>query len=782
MLRTILFLLYSSCLAYTADIDFNQQIRPLLSEYCFHCHGPDEETREGKLRLDIETGDDGAYRIRKTRHAIFPGEPQKSHIYLRMITDDEDDIMPPLESKKTMKPEEKELIKKWLEQGAKYEAHWSFSKPTKKPQPQIIKKDWVKNSIDHFILAKMEQQNLSPSAPADKRTLVRRLYLDLTGLPPTIKQVDSFVASRSSTAYSDIIDQLMTTPVFAERLTLDWLDVARYADTNGFSIDDHRDTWAWRDWVISAFMKNMSYKDFLTEQIAGDLLPNATDHQKSATGFLRNSMNTHEGGTIAEEYRVQYTVDKLDTVATTFMGLTVKCAQCHDHKFDPISQKHFYELFAYFNNSSEGGKGAANGNSKPFIHLNSELTPADKMKGFHQDRIAELNSFKNLIKDQKERYGYKIGVTIKSIDKEISIINKQLKSGKTSAMIMDSNSKRKTFILDRGQYNKPTTEVSVGVLEGLLAMPAEYPKNRLGLAKWLTHPDHPLTARVAANRIWQLIFNRGLVETSEDFGSQGSVPTHPKLLDFLAVQLQEDNWNIRKLVKFIVMSATYQQSSVVKEQYLEVDPQNKLYTYAPSFRLPAELIRDNALAISGLLNKEIGGPSVYPPQPGGLWSQVSHFGYPGSFTAQTFFPSLGENRYRRSMYTAIKRTALNPSMAGFDAPSRETCSTRRLTTNTPIQALVTLNDPQFVEAAEAFSKKMAATSKDLNGQIIFAFKQALARSPKKDELNTLKKAFHEQLAFYQKNKDLCFKNTPQQAALNAIASIILNLSETLTRN
>ena len=759
----------------SAEIDFNTQIRPILSEYCFHCHGPDNENREGKLRLDITEGKFGAYRNRKGRAGILPKMSAESHVYLRMITDDEDDIMPPLESKKVMKPEEIALVKEWIDQGAKYDQHWSFKKPIAK---KTIKN---KNPIDTFVQAKLQKLQLPISKPTTEANLIRRLYLDLTGMPPTPNEIDLYLSNRHPQKYEQLIDNIFKSNAFAERMTLEWLDLARYADTNGFSIDDHRDMWAWRDWVLKAFKDNKPYDEFLTEQIAGDLIPNSTDQQKIATGFLRNSMNTHECGTIPEEYRVNYTVDKLDTVSTTFMALTVKCAQCHDHKYDPITQKSFFELYAFFNNSTEPGHGAKNGNTKPFIQINSLLTNKEKMSALYNDRINELNQHKESINKEKIYLGFNSKAAIKNIDTEIKVLQKQINSGKTSAMIMDDSASRKTFILDRGQYNKPTIEVQAKVLDEIHPFDPKFPKNRLGLAKWLTSKDHPLTSRVAVNRFWQLIFNRGLVETSEDFGSQGSTPTHPKLLDYLSIQFTKDNWDVRKLLKLILLSETYKQESIVLKESKDLDPTNKYYSYAPNYRLKAEFIRDSALKVSGLLYSEFGGPSVYTPQPKALWAQVSHFGHPTSFTAQAYFPSLGKNQYRRSIYSVIKRTSANPSLTTFDAPNRETCVSRRQSTNTPTQALVTLNDPQFVKAAKQLALKHMKNSKSVDSKLLEIFRDVLSRYPTEKEKIILKQAYRNQLKFYRENALLTNKDSPELTALSIVCSTIMNLSENLTR-
>ena len=572
--------------------------------------------------------------------------------------------------------------------------HWAFKAPKASAVPAG---DGA--PIDRFIDAALRQRRWKAAPEADRPTLIRRLSLDLRGLPPTLEQVDRFVADQSPGAYEKLIDRMLADPATAERLTLDWLDAARYADTNGYSIDDHRDMWAWRDWVIAAFKANMPYDRFLTEQLAGDLLPNATDAQKIATGFLRNGMNTHEGGTIAEEYRVAYIVDKIDTVGTALMGLTLKCAQCHDHKYDSISQEEYYRFFAFFNTSSEGGKGAANGNTAPKIATHSPLRDPQAMKQDLSERLATLD---RLRKEGK-------GVFAKTVDVERAVLEKQIKSGKTSVMVMDHKAgRRPTHVLIRGQYDKKGKRVEPGVpsiLPPLKAQNADQP-TRLDLARWLVRSDHPLAARVAVNRYWQMVFGTGLVPTPEDFGTQGTPPSHPKLLDWLAADFQKNGWDVRRLLKQIVLSETYRRRSEVTETMRSADPTNRFLARSPRYRLAAELIRDNALAIGGLLDRTIGGPSVYPDQPEGLWRQVSHYGYPKPFTAQIYLPGGPKARHRRSMYTVWKRTAPPPDLAIFDAPTRETCSVRRQSTNTPLQALVTLNDPQFLEAGRALAQRL----------------------------------------------------------------------------
>ncbi|NQZ59916.1 MAG: DUF1553 domain-containing protein, partial [Lentisphaeraceae bacterium] len=515
-------------------------------------------------------------------------------------------------------------------------------------------------------------------------------------------------------------------------------------------------------------------------------LAQSTDQQKVATGFLRNSMNTPEGGILPEEYRSLYNIDKVDTVSTAFLGLTVKCAQCHDHKFDPISQKDFYSMYAFFNTSSEGGMGSKKGNSKPYVEVNSLLTPKAEMIKAYQQRIVELENKKKFVRQQKSYLDFPVKFGIKTIDKEISTLKKQIKRGKTSVMVMDYK-KRKTHVFIRGQYTNLGEEVEPGALQQIFPFDEKYPKNRLGLAQWMLAHDNPLTARVAVNRYWQLIFGTGLVKTAEDFGSQGEFPSHRKLLDYLAVEFRDNKWNIRDLIKKMVMSATYQQSSKEKAQFAEKDPYNRLHYRAPVFRLAAEFVRDNALAAAGLLNRHIGGPSVYSAQPGGLWSQVSHFGNKAAFTAQTFIESEASALYRRSMYTVVKRTAGHPAMAAFDAPSRETCTTRRQQTNTPLQSLVMMNDPQFLNAARALALRMTAHTGDLQGRLKNGFLLVTGRQPQARELAVLTNAYEEQLRHYQSRPEdtkslLTREGSASDAAMVMTASTLLNLSESITRN
>ena len=757
--------------AHPGDISFNRDIRPILSENCYFCHSQDPKHRGGDRRLDSF---EEAVVVRDGMAAIIPGNPKASDIMRRILSKDPDEVMPPPEAHKTeLKPDQIAALEKWIAAGAEYEAHWSFVPPEKSESPAT-------NPVDHFIGKRLKTDELQASPPADDPTLVRRVYLDLTGLPPSPQDIATYLDDKSPDRWSRVIDRLMASPHFAERLALPWLDGARYSDTHGYSIDDHRDMWAWRDWVINAFQKNQPYNQFVLEQIAGDLIPGATPDQIAATGFLRNSMNTHEGGTIAEEYRVNYTADKVDAVATSILGLTMRCAQCHDHKYDPLSQKEYYSFFAFFNTSSEPGKGAENASTPPVMDYKSPLGDGGMQQ--LKDRVTELEYFKaNLPPELASRAK---DVT-KSVNEEIRVLKLDIDRGHTSVMVMNHNPQlRKTHILARGAYDQPGEEVSPGVPAVLPPMDGSAAPTRLDLARWITRPDHPLTARVAVNRMWQMIFGHGIVETVGDFGNQGSWPTHPELLDWLAVDFVEHGWDIRHLLKTILTSETYRRSAAATPQQLEKDPRDLLLARSPRTRLPAEVIRDQALAVSGLLNPAMGGPGVFPPQPD-LWSEISHFGYEGKpFTAQIFLPGRGASTHRRSLYSFWKRTSPPPVLALFDAPTRETCAVIRGATNTPLQALVVMNEPQFVEAGIALGKRMIEEGgPSATSRLTYGFRLTTGREPETQEINMLEKSLARNLVRFMANEAdaKSLAGTPEQAAYAVLGSTLINLDEFINR-
>jgi hypothetical protein len=1021
-------------------VDFNRSIRPILSNICFKCHGPDHEERKGGLRLDLR--EEALKKLESGEAAIVPGKPEQSELVRRVLSTDDSERMPPPSNQKQLTATEKELLKRWVAEGGEYQQHWSFRHISRPARPVVKNAAWGRNAIDDFILAKLDAAGLKPSPDADKSTLIRRVTLDLTGLPPTPKEVDDFLADQSMDAYEKLIDRLMGTSQFAERMALDWLDVARYADTNGYHIDNGRDMTRWREWVIEAFAKNMPYDQFTIEQLAGDLLPNATTSQKIASGFNRNHMINFEGGAIPDEYHNAYIVDRVNTTGTVFLGLTVGCAQCHDHKYDPISQKEYYQLYSFFYNVPENGLDGNKGNAAPLIkaptveqlaavdqlkkeiaslvrtgdaaaargpvgskgessqywsriredwerEVRSKEAPAWKtldnakfessggatysvlndgslllagpnaptdtytLKGdlpfktpitairlevlpdeslpakgpgrtengnvvltnvrfgvidpkrpdrtqqefylasadYSQDAFAVANAIDNdpksgwaihpqsgkahqavfeftepiipsigmmfelaiefqsqyaqhqpgrirvsftssLLPHGKEQVPaniaqivslsstarsteqteslntyYRVNVSpggrksrpkIASLEAKIQEIEKTF----STAMVMQEMQKpRDAFILIRGQYDKKGDKVLSAVPASLPPLPANAPANRLGLAEWLTSMDHPLMSRVTVNRYWQLVFGTGLVKTADDFGSQGDQPSHPELLDWLAMEFMQPEtngggaWNVRKLLKTMLLSSAYRQQSIVSRELLEKDPENRLLARGPRHRLQVEMIRDQALFVSGLLDRRVGGQSVSPYQPAGLWEELMSRADGKNWTAQEYHQSHGADLYRRTMYTFWKRTCPPPSLMTFDAPDRETCTVRRARTNTPLQALVLLNDPTYVEASRKLAERiMLEGGPTLEGRLIFAFRTVLARPPKPKEVLVLAEIHAKQLARFTQDEPAAIKLlsvgeskrneqlAPAELATWAtMASVLLNLDETVSK-
>jgi Protein of unknown function (DUF1553)/Protein of unknown function (DUF1549)/Concanavalin A-like lectin/glucanases superfamily/Planctomycete cytochrome C len=1067
----------------TKPVDFNREIRPILSDNCFKCHGPDEKMRMANMRLDETEGlfvDRGGYKI------IVPGNSAQSKIYQKISSKDVAFRMPPVYSGKTLTGKQIEVIKQWIDQGAKWETQWSFVAPKRPSVPEVKDKAWVRNPIDSFVLARLEAEGLKPSEETDKVTLLRRVSFDLTGLPPTPAEVDSFLADKSPDAYEKRVDQLLASPHYGERMAMEWLDLARYSDTHGYHIDSLREMWPWRDWVIKAYNQNMPYDRFTIEQLAGDLLPNATLDDKIATGFNRNNMINFEGGAVPEEYHVEYVIDRASTTGTAWLGLTMGCARCHDHKFDPIRQKDFYQFAAFFNSVPERGLDGYLGNADPVLplptaaqqqqldELNGRLTstlaelpekdiiasrnewqktalagivepsqegliayyPLDNgladTSGQHHDgkavrgdavydegkvgKAAEFNGetqvnfadtgdfdrgdrfalalwtrtstssavkliqkrdgsdhwqgYEIMVDDPtfdsrrrfshfivrlasrwpdnaievqtKDRYataafshlvvGYDgtgrasgvklyvdgkpaaaevlkdnlsgsfrtpgplevgnkangkpfegrlddlrvynrpvtddeaetLGIRLPARSLLVALAGKptqeiatlqpdkeppeaqigeeekaetpeakaarlekehqaalseyflkyaapekdrqlyaqlislreqkeKLEKSVTSVMVMTEMKKpRDTFILGRGQYDNPGEKVTPAVPAFLPPLPPGAPANRLTLAKWLVDPKNPLTARVAVNRYWQDCFGVGIVKTAEDFGSQGEQPSHPQLLDWMATEFVASGWNVKAMMRLIVTSSTYRQSSRETREMTERDPENRLLARGPRFRLPAEMVRDNALDVAGLLDTRVGGPSVYPYQPKGLWEEMA-FGE--GFSGQTYTPSTGEDLYRRSMYTVWKRTVPPPSLTTFDAPDREKCTARRTITNTPLQALVLLNDPTYVEASRVLAEKtISQVGRDPEKRVDFVFRLATDRKPQPQERAVLLRLEREELAEYRHDKTSALKligvgeakrnpklDPAELAAWTTVASTILNMDETITK-
>lgn len=735
-------------------VDFTFHVKPILSDRCFKCHGPDKNAVEGGLSLHTPEGAFMALGEKKDHYAIVPGDIKNSELVHRIYTSDASLMMPPPESNLVLKEYEKEILKKWIEQGAEFKKHWAFLPPKDPIVPKTSDASWPQNEIDQFILSNLENRGLRPSEKASKEKLLRRIFFDLTGLPPSVAQLNRFVGNHSPTAYEEVVDSLLNTSDYAEHLASEWMDISRYADTHGYQDDFERIMWPWRDWVIHAFDTNMPYDQFVTYQLAGDLLPSANAEQILATGFNRNHKITFEGGVIPEEYRVEYVEDRAVTFGTAFLGLTLECARCHDHKYDPVSQKEHFELYSFFNNIDELGltPGGAGKIPRPYMTITEK----------------EKNGVLGFVQLQK------------SPMKEVPV------------MIMEEMEEvRPSYILDRGVYDQPTDRVFPNTPEAILPYPEDYPKNRLGLAKWLFHQDNPLTARVTVNRFWQRMFGRGIVASSFDFGNQGSLPTHPELLDHLAIKFKDWGWDTKKLLKYIALSATYQQSTNSTPELMELDPENELLARAPRLRLGAEMIRDQALKISGLLNKEIGGPSVKPYQPDGIWEATTGGG--GGSTA-SYITGTGGDLYRKSLYTFWKRTVPPPSMMTFDAASRDLCSVKRQETNTPLQALVLLNDPQIIEASRALAEHAMDLKEKTTDQIIYIFTQATSRPPNEKELALLDNYYNsmllqidtkkitatEYLSIGAKNLDEKYPKN-ELAALALTAHSILNLDETITR-
>ena len=745
----------------------DRDVRPILSENCFECHGPDAAKRKADLRLD--TGALG-------QAVVVPGQPESSELFQRITHADPEERMPPVDSSRALTSSDIETLRAWISQGAKWESHWAFNPPRQPTTPPAKNSAWPRGAIDRFILAKLERAGLKPSPAADRETLLRRVAFDLTGLPPSPAEIDAFLADTSPRAYEAVVDRLLASPRYGERMAIDWLDAARYADSHGYSLDRRRVMWPWRDWVIAAFNDNMPFDQFATEQLAGDLLPGATLAQKVATGFNRNHSIQSEGGVINEEYRVETVVDRVETTAAVFLGLTFGCARCHDHKYDPISQREFYEFYALFNNVPET---AHVGNSdkqadKPFVKV-----PSPAQRGQMDRQRSEIAALEKKPEAEPQ---------LKAARKALDALGQEV----PTAMVMgEKTPPRKTFVLNRGQYDQPgEVEVRAGLPAALGQWPAGAPRNRLGLARWLVSAENPLTARVTVNRLWQMHFGTGIVKSSEDFGAQGEWPSHPALLDWLATEFVHGGWNRKAMHKLIVMSATYRQSSRVTPALLEADPANRLLARGARFRLPAEMIRDHALSAGGLLVGWLGGESVRPYQPPGLWDDVVYENVP------RFVQDHGEKLYRRSLYTYWKRSVPPPNMQAFDAPSREVCVLTRAKTNTPLAALVLMNDPTFVEASRKLAGRVlrdgGATAES---RLTLLHRLVCGRHPTEHELGLLSGALAElQTSFHAEpaaaKRLLEVGETPRDESLDAaelaayasLANAVLGTDEAITRN
>lgn len=738
-------------------VSYSFDIRPIFSDKCFICHGPDASKRQAGLRLDIAEEAYKALEENPMAHALVPGEPKSSEVFLRISTEDLTTKMPPAESNLILTAHEVELIEKWIEQGAEYEPHWAFVAPKDQIVPQVKNKKWTRNEIDYFILQKQEQKGITPNDEADKERLLKRVSFDLTGLPPSLEMTDRFLADSSDNAFEKIVDQLLQSPAYGERMAVDWMDVSRYADSYGYQDDDYRTQWPWRDWVIHAFNENMPYDKFITWQLAGDQLPNPNKEKILATGFNRNHKITEEGGVIDEEYRVIYVTDRINTFGKSMLGVTMECANCHDHKYDPFSQKEYFQLFAFFNNVNEKG-----------LESTGAKTEGDT-RNYAKKPVLEISN--------------------EDVNEILTFINKPDTSRLVVSVMGDLDTVRTTYVLERGVYDAHGMEVQAGTPESILSFDKNYPPNRLGLAQWLFDDGNPLTSRVYVNRVWQSIFGKGIVKTTGDFGMQGDLPSHPALLDWLARDFMKHSWDIKYLLKQIVTSATYRQSSIVTPEKLESDPENILLARAPRQRLKAEFVRDLVLSSSSLLVNTIGGPSVKPYQPEGLWEAATS----GRGTLTTYQQDHGEKLYRRGLYTFIKRTVPPPSMMIFDASNRDQCEIARSNTSTPLQALVMLNDPTVLEASRVLAAKLLMEDSNLKDKIIKAFRLIVCRKPGEKEIMLLSNYYEQQLKLITRQNaeeqlDVGEYPLPESvdsvmlACMMQVVNTIYNLEEAITKS
>lgn len=788
--KTSLAVLTCVSLVQADDINFAQDVRPILSDKCFHCHGPDQATREADLRLDKEKS---VLANRDGSPVVKPGDLDSSGLIHRIMSSDEYEIMPPPEMKKPLSPEEIETLRQWVAQGAQWSKHWAFEEPVRHEAPLVTKKDWAANWIDQFVLARLEKEGVQPSTDADTSTLLRRVSFDLTGLPPTAEMLAKLTADSSAESFAAIVDQLLTSPHYGERMATYWLDLVRYADTVGYHGDQDHNIFPYRDWVIDAFNAGMPFDQFTREQLAGDLLDNPTLQQRTATGYNRLLQTTHEGGLQKREYRAVYAADRVRNVSAVWMGATVGCAQCHDHKFDPYTAKDFYSLAAFFDDIDDE-KHFGNGTNA----LPTRREPELKLPtAEHTQQLAELDSKikqlqtkaedAELAEEEKQRRK-------KELDSAVAARRNIDNSIPRSMITVALQQPRTTRLLPRGNWLDETGEVVTPAVPTFLnsKQGTEERLTRLDLANWFVDAENGnglFTARVMVNRLWYLFFGSGLAADLDDFGGQGEAPVHPELLDRLAHELVDSNWDLKVVIRQILNSRAYRQSSVATPEMRERDPQNRLYARQSAFRLPAEMVRDNALAISGLLRTEVGGPSVKPYQPVGYYRHLN-------FPNRKYQSHTDNRQWRRGLYVHWQRQFLHPMMKAFDAPSREECTAQRAQSNTPIAALTLLNDPTFVEAARAFAALCLSHTADSDiERCAWAFQQAGTRAPSQQELKIL-------IDLLEQNRRLLAESSAdaeavtrvgisepnsqfeasELAAWTAVCRAILNLAETNTRN
>jgi len=771
-------------------VSFNRDIRQILSNNCYKCHGPDEEIRDKQPRLDLPNA-------AMTPNAdgvapIVPGDSAASEAYQRIISDDENNMMPPPDSGKSLTEHERESIRRWIEQGAVYETHWSYTEPTRPTIPRVRNDGWPLTDLDRIVLARLESEGLRPSKKADPATLFRRIHLDLTGLPPTPEAARAFAKRPTNENFEQAVDDLLGSPAYGEHWARVWLDLARYADSKGYEADRVRTMWPYRDWVIRSLNDDMPYDQFTREQLAGDLLDHPTEDQLVATAFHRNTPTNDEGGTDDEEFRVAAVVDRVNTTMQVWMGTTMACVQCHTHKYDPISHSEYFKFYALLNQTKDADRANV---ETPVIALYEE-GQKDKQQQLKEDVVNAEEALKIAKADlesasEEEKTSGEESVALAEKHKKTAqdTLN-EFKNSIPNLPIMgelDQDERRTTRRMVRGSYRNLAEEVTPGTPAVFPPMPDNAPMNRIGLAEWLMADENPLTARVAVNRHWERFFGIGIVETAEEFGTQGELPSNQDLLDWLAVGFRESGWSLKQLCKTIVMSATYQQDSTITPELWDQDRYNRLFARGPRFRLSAETIRDQALAIAGLLSDSMYGPPVMPYQPDGIWQVV--------YNGDPWKTSTGNDRYRRGLYTFWRRSSPYPSMMSFDATSREVCVSRRLRTNTPLQALVTLNDPVYVEAAQGLARRMhRASTHSAKNAITHGFYRATAREPGRKELSALMDLYEQNLARYQDEPDAARRlasdplpmeddstDVARLAALTVVGNVLLNMDEVLTK-
>jgi hypothetical protein len=749
-----------------ADVDFNRDIRPILSESCYQCHGPDHNKLKADLRLDTRNG---LFRSADGSTVVVPGKPEASELLVRITAEDDETRMPPPKAGKSLTPVQVDRIKRWIQQGAVWKGHWSYIPPSR---PDVTGSPVAADPIDRLLRARLDAEGLEPSPEADRPTLIRRLSLDLIGLPSTPEEVDAFVKDSRPDAYERVVDRLLASPRYGERMAVFWLDLVRFADTQGYHSDNHVDLWMFRDYVIRSFNANKPFDRFTIEQLAGDLLPSPTDETRVASGYNRLLQTTQEGGAQAKEYIAKYAADRVRNVSSVWMGATLGCAECHDHKFDPFATREFYSLAAFFADVKETIVGA----QEPTRFSGPDQADALKRA---EDRRSALKAIKNPPAEQKKE--------LAELDRQVAELVKKI----PSTLVSTAMAPRVVRVLPRGNWMDDSGPVVVPDVPASLPPLGvkDHRASRLDLARWLVSGRNPLVARVMVNRLWKVVFGQGLVTTPDDFGSQGTWPTHPELLDWLACEFVDGGWDVRAMLKRMVMTDAYRQSSRPRPADLRRDPGNRWLARQNAFRLEAEFVRDNALAISGLLSDKIGGPSVKPYQPPGYWVFLN-------FPTREYHPDHGTDQYRRGLYTYWQRTFLHPSLLAFDASTREECVVQRPRSNTPLQALVLLNDPTYVESARVLAARVIREAgTDPSARLDRAFRLALARSPRPEEAAVLTRLLvkHRRQVQDDPNAALNLLDVGESpaavgiapaelAAWTSVTRVLLNLHETITRN